>query len=89
MILPLPCTIWYFHVLREGTVQTGSRLRSVKRSCQGWTVTTVNDAIYRRTDDGHAAQHLIECPALTVRWRESLNKRGDDENGRIRRYTAG
>lgn len=68
-------TGWYFRVIREGTIQAGSRLTLVERPCPEWTVASANDVMHRRTDDIQAAQSLATCPALAVRWRETLNKR--------------
>lgn len=68
-------TGWYFRVLREGTIQAGSHLRLVERPCPEWTVASANDVMHRRTDDIQAAQSLASCPALAVRWRETLMKR--------------
>ena len=68
-------TGWYFRVLREGTIQAGSRLMLVERPCPEWTVASANDVMHRRTDDVHAAQRLAVCPVLAVRWRETLTKR--------------
>lgn len=68
-------TGWYFRVIREGTIQAGSRLILVERPCPEWTVASANDVMHRRTDDIQAAQSLAMCPALAVRWRETLNKR--------------
>jgi MOSC domain-containing protein YiiM len=68
-------TGWYFRVIREGTIQAGSRLMLAERPCPEWTVASANDVMHRRTDDIQAAQSLAVCPALAVRWRETLNKR--------------
>ncbi|MEK6785939.1 MAG: MOSC domain-containing protein [Nitrospirota bacterium] len=68
-------TGWYFRVIKEGTVQTRSRLILVERPCPEWTVASANDVMHRRTDDIQAAQSLAMCPALAIRWRETLNKR--------------
>jgi MOSC domain-containing protein YiiM len=68
-------TGWYFRVIKEGTVQAGSRLILVERPCPEWTVASANDVMHRWTDDIQAAQRLAVCPALAVRWRETLNKR--------------
>jgi MOSC domain-containing protein YiiM len=68
-------TGWYFRVIREGTIQAGTRLRLVERPCPEWTVASANDVMHRRTDDIQAAQSLAGCPALAIRWRETLNKR--------------
>ena len=68
-------TGWYFRVIREGTVQAGSRLILIERPCPEWTVASANDVMHRWTDDIQAAQSLAVCPALAVRWRETLNKR--------------
>lgn len=68
-------TGWYFRVLREGTIEPGSRLILVERPCPEWTVASANDVMHRRTDDVQAARHLAACQTLAVRWRETLNKR--------------
>lgn len=68
-------TGWYFRVLREGSIQSGSGLTLVERPCPEWTVASANAVMHQRTDDIQAAQTLSACPALAVRWRETLNKR--------------
>ncbi|MBH0209598.1 MAG: MOSC domain-containing protein [Nitrospira sp.] len=68
-------TGWYFRVLKEGTIQSGSRLRLVERSHPEWTVAAANEVMHRLTEDLDAAQSLASCPALAVRWRETLMKR--------------
>ena len=68
-------TGWYFRVIREGTIQAGSCLRLMERPCPEWTVASANEVMHRWTDDSQAAQSLALCPALAVRWRETLNKR--------------
>ncbi|MBM4128137.1 MAG: MOSC domain-containing protein [Nitrospira sp.] len=70
-------TGWYFRVLREGTIQAGSRLILVERPCPEWTVAAANNIMHHRIDDLQAAQDLAECQALAVRWRETLNKRAE------------
>ena len=44
-------TGWYFRVIREGTVQAGSRLMLVERPFPEWTVASANNIMHRRADD--------------------------------------
>jgi len=68
-------TGWYFRVLREGNVQAGAKLRLIERLHPEWTVAAANDVMHHRTHDLEAARALAGCPALSVRWRESLTRR--------------
>jgi len=68
-------TGWYFRVLREGHVQTGAKLRLIERRHPEWTVDAANDVMHHRAQDFEAARALAACPALSVRWKESLARR--------------
>ncbi len=70
-------TGWYFRVLREGTIQAGTRLFLLERPCPEWTVAAANNIMHHSTDDLQAARDLAGCQALAVRWRETLNKRAE------------
>jgi len=68
-------TGWYFRVLREGHVQAGAKLRLIERLHPEWTVAAANDVMHQCSHDLEAARALATCPALSVRWKESLAKR--------------
>ena len=68
-------TGWYVRVLREGHVQAGTKLRLIERLHPEWTVASANDVMHHRTQDLEAARALAACPALSVRWKESLARR--------------
>jgi len=68
-------TGWYFRVLREGHIRAGARLRLTERPHPEWTVAAANEVMHHREHDAEAASALAACPALSVRWRESLARR--------------
>jgi len=80
-------TGWYFRVIKEGHVQVGKSLVLRERPYPQWTVSAANQVMHHMVQDLQAAQNLADCEALSMRWREKLNKRaltGVSENTTLR-----
>lgn len=68
-------TGWYFRVLRSGCVSVGTMLRLRERPYPNWTVTAANGVMHHQKGGLEAAAKLAACEALSVSWRESLERR--------------
>jgi len=55
---------WYARVLRTGHIRAGQSLRLVARPNPAFSITTVNDVVYRRESDPDTRAALAQCPAL-------------------------
>lgn len=80
-------TGWYFRVLKEGVVETGSALVLTERPYPQWTVQAANRVMHSRPLAPDEAQALLNCHLLSERWRETLRKRlveGETRNSTAR-----
>lgn len=68
-------TGWYFRVLEEGLVRAGAELKLLERRWPRWTIALCNEVMHHRKDDLSLARELAQCPHLTARWKETLEKR--------------
>lgn len=55
---------WYARVLRTGHIQAGQSLHLVARPYPIFSITAVNDVVYRRETDPNHRAALASCPAL-------------------------
>lgn len=67
-------TGWYFRVLREGNVQSGTELVLMERPYPQWTIAIANNIMLHRKENHSARRALAECPALSKSWRETLSQ---------------
>lgn len=74
-------TGWYCRVLEEGEVAAGHLLVLLDRSFSEWTVARANAVMHDRTADHETVAALAACPALSVRWQETLATRRDGAAG--------
>ncbi|MEM4721870.1 MAG: MOSC domain-containing protein [Candidatus Methanomethylicaceae archaeon] len=80
-------TGWYFRVLKEGVVETGSALVLTERPYPQWTVQAANRVMHSMPLAPDEAQALLSCHLLSERWRETLRKRlveGETRNSTAR-----
>lgn len=68
-------TGWYFRVLREGHVRSGTDLTLVERPCPEWTVAAANAVMHEHLHDTEVVRALAACQSLALRWRDTLIKR--------------
>lgn len=69
---------WYVRVLQPGEVGAGLPLTLVERTFPQWTITRVNDVLYRREPNPTVRAELATCPYLAATWRTRF---GDAEVG--------
>ncbi len=65
---------WYFRVLQEGRVQAGSELALLRRPYPQWSIERVWNTAHDPALRGDIPA-LLECPALSDGWRQSLMKK--------------
>lgn len=65
---------WYFRVLQEGHVQAGSELALLRRPYPRWTIERVWNTAHDPALRGDIPA-LLECPALSDGWKQSLTKK--------------
>jgi MOSC domain-containing protein YiiM len=70
-------TGWYFRVLQEGFVEQQTLIRLIERPYPEWTVTRANHIMHGSTAEKEAIRKLAACPALSVSWKATLEKRID------------
>lgn len=68
-------TGWYYRVLREGWIATGSELVLVERPRPEWPLARVLDLLYRHPLERAALAELAEVPELTPSWRGLATRR--------------
>lgn len=66
---------WYHRVLEEGDIQAGQELRRVARPNPDWPMTRVSAVSASRKRDRSELRELAAIPALSVRLRESFERR--------------
>ncbi len=74
-------TGWYFRVMQEGTVESGTHLHLLDRPCPEWTVATANRIMHHERNNRTAAEHLSLCPLLSASWQHTLKQRCLDQAG--------
>jgi MOSC domain-containing protein YiiM len=60
---------WYYRVLQEGTVQAGSDLKLLERSCPEWPVRRVTDVSYGIKFVPGDRRALQQCELLAPEWK--------------------
>ena len=68
-------TGWYFRVLEEGLVKSGTELALIERPYPQWTITKCNDIMHDKKADLKLTEDLASCPLLAESWQATLNKR--------------
>ena len=68
-------TGWYFRVIRGGTIEAGQPLVLVERPHPEWTVAAANDVMHRGGHDPEASAALAAVPALSLAWKQTLERR--------------
>lgn len=63
---------WYLRVLEEGPLEAGQEVRLVERPHPDWSVARAMRVGRARKKDPAAARALIECAALSERWKAWL-----------------
>jgi MOSC domain-containing protein YiiM len=63
---------WYLRVKRIGTIEAGIEIKLIDRPHPKFTVTLLNDMLYRRAT---ITQEALDCPALAQAWRVALEKK--------------
>jgi MOSC domain-containing protein YiiM len=71
-------TGWYFRVLEEGAVETGTEVILLDRPYPQWTIARCNEIMYRRREDRESAMQLAACPSLSESWVRTLLKRAEE-----------
>lgn len=72
-------TGWYFRVMQEGTVESGTHLHLIDRPYPEWTVSTANRIMHHERNNRPAAEHLSLCPLLSASWQHTLKQRCLDQ----------
>lgn len=75
-------TGWYFRVLQEGHVQSGSDMELIERPYPQWSIAACNEVMHIYKDDLRLADDLASCDLLAGNWKRTLQKRlrGQDSN---------
>lgn len=68
-------TGWYFRVLREGQIETGSMLKLISRPHPEWSIAQANEVMHHRKHDPEIAIRLAACAGLSTSWKDSLSRR--------------
>lgn len=66
---------WYLRVLQEGYVEASQTIRLVERSYDFITVSLVNDIIHGRITERESIETVIQCKALTAKWRDIFHQK--------------
>ncbi|MDO7907384.1 MOSC domain-containing protein [Paenibacillus sp. JX-17] len=70
-------TGYYYRVLEAGTFQSGCELVLLERPEDSMTVMQANRIMYHRKQDAEAIRQLLGIQALSVSWKQQLQKRLD------------
>lgn len=65
-------TGFYFRVLRHGWVARGQEFKLQERPFPQFTVAYANRVMHHAKDDYAGARKLVDCPALSASWKDSL-----------------
>ncbi|WP_430788468.1 MOSC domain-containing protein [Virgibacillus flavescens] len=68
-------TGWYFRVLKEGFIQSESKMNLVERHYPQWTIAACNEIMHVKKDDLIQAEALASCELLAPNWKQTLSKR--------------
>lgn len=81
-------TGWYYRVLEEGYVESGDVLAVVERPHSDWTLSRIQDLMYRDTLNRTALEGLAALEYLSSSWRQLARRRlerheVEDFSGRV------
>lgn len=65
-------TGWYFRVLEEGEVCSGTDIECIERTNTDWPISHANEVMHLNQTDWSAAAELADCPGLSNNWRATL-----------------
>lgn len=68
-------TGWYFRVLTEGSIESGTLLDLIDRPHPDWSITAANEVMHQQKGGPERALELAEIPALSASWKASLTRR--------------
>ncbi|HQZ26901.1 MAG TPA: MOSC domain-containing protein [Verrucomicrobiales bacterium] len=68
-------TGWYFRVLTEGSIQSGTLLDLIERPHPDWSITAANEVMHQQKGGDVRALELAGIDALSASWKVSLTRR--------------
>jgi ferredoxin-NADP reductase/MOSC domain-containing protein YiiM len=85
-------TGWFYRVLRTGLVAQGDLVEVVERPHPEWTISAVQDLLYRDTSNYAAAAEILTLSSLSASFRETFIRRTalaevEDWEGRLGRIS--
>lgn len=81
-------TGWYYRVLKEGYIESGSQFQLIERPYSRWTIEFANDVMYNK-GNMELTEELANCNLLATNWKQTLSRRLEGYESPIERRVYG